>query len=296
MKKLLQKLYPYVTRINRFFRIRSILRKNKEYVVVWIYPHIGDAFYALPYISQFKKIHNVKICLIGNGKYQFLYDLFDGIDKFIFYSERDIFGFCYAHIGPLTRKMLFKNIKNVKYISNDTNLMEKFYPNHGCKTLQAFTKKYMYGLSDEVEILYPEAKAERLNKKPYIIISPYANTVKKMPSDVFTRLIKELSKRYIIYTNVGKGQEKLEGTLELSCGILELANYVAGAEAFIGLRSGICDLIGAMTKTKMFVFFNGYKSRGFASVMDYRKDHDSVVEFYDDDYESYLKTIFTNLK
>ena len=294
MKKILLWIYNQVAKINRFFRIHHILRVNKDYTCVWIYPHIGDAFYALPYISKYKKKNDCNICLIGCKKYKYIYELFTGIDKYYLVDEKTIFGFGLAHIGFFTRRMLIKKIENKSFVSNDYNLMAKLHPNHGCKTFQAFTKKYIYQLGDEV-IDYPKAERKQLNKKPYIIIAPYANTAKKIPSEVFETIIDELGKRYIIYTNVGSGQEKLDGTVALDCGLLDLASYASCAEAFIGLRSGVCDMVGAMTQTKMFVFYNSYKLKSFISVLDYRKDHSTVIEFYDTDYQSYIKEIVNNI-
>lgn len=294
MKKLLSRIYYQVVKINRFFRIRHILFKNRKYTIVWMYPHIGDAFYALPYINRYKEIHNVKICLIGHKKYQFLYDLFEGIDKYYLLDEVGVFGFTVSHIGPLTRRLLFRKIKKGQYISNDYNLMHRLYPNHQCATMQEFTKKYIYQLNDE-PITYPSAHEKKLNNKPYIIISPYAKTAKDVPSDVFETLVKALQKKYVIYSNVTPNQKEVEGTLRLECDILELADYVMGAKAFIGLRSGACDLVGAMTNTKSYIFFNGYKNDGFASVKDYRTNPESVVEFYGADYQAYIETIINDI-
>lgn len=295
MKQILKNIFEKVIKINRFFRICHILNVNRKYTIVWMYPHIGDAFYALPYIKKYKEKNNVEICLIGNKKYKFLYDKFGGIDKYCLLDEIGVFGFTNSHIGPLMRKILFSKIKKNKYVSNDYNLMVQLFPDHKCKTLQEFTKKNIYKLTDE-EITYPVAEKKKLNEKPYIIISPHANTIADIPNEYFDYIIKELGKKYVIYTNVGKNQKELEGTLKLDCGILELADYASCAEAFIGLRSGVCDLVGAMTKTKTFVFFNNYKAGGFASVSDYRNNDNSIVEFYNSDYQSYVEEIVNSIK
>ena len=86
--------------------------------------------------------------------------------------------------------------------------------------------------------------AEDKDKRKTAIISPYAKSVAALPEELWTDMIKDLMKKgYEIYTNVGEGEKPLSGTKPISPKIAETRSAVEQAGLFIGIRSGICDVI-----------------------------------------------------
>ena len=77
-----------------------------------------------------------------------------------------------------------------------------------------------------------------------VILSPYAKSVVALPMELWTGLVQAFRSRgYAVYTNVAGEEQPLTGTLPLSPRINEMKSAVEQAGLFIGLRSGLCDLL-----------------------------------------------------
>lgn len=115
--------------------------------------------------------------------------------------------------------------------------------------------KYVFHLEDDVNLNFPSIwsgidVAKRfaelgLQKGKTVILSPYANTVSELPLVFWTDLAKKLiDMNYTVATNVSKRQEAIPGTVRLEMPLQDLGDYFEYAGNFVGLRSGLCDIIG----------------------------------------------------
>ncbi len=76
------------------------------------------------------------------------------------------------------------------------------------------------------------------------IIAPYAKSVAALPRDLWEGLIADLkSNGYIVFTNIIGDEKPLEGTEGISPKISEMKSAVEQVGLFIGIRSGMCDVI-----------------------------------------------------
>lgn len=77
-----------------------------------------------------------------------------------------------------------------------------------------------------------------------VIFSPYAKSVTALPDNVWESLVeKYLAAGYQCYTNVAGDEVPLAGTKPISPLIAEMQSVVEYAGTFIGIRSGMCDVI-----------------------------------------------------
>ncbi len=83
-----------------------------------------------------------------------------------------------------------------------------------------------------------------IRKGRAVIISPYAKSVTALPGDLWQGIVDDYRIRgYDLFTNVSGDEEPLPGTAPLSPDICEMKSVVERAGIFIGIRSGLCDVI-----------------------------------------------------
>ncbi len=107
----------------------------------------------------------------------------------------------------------------------------------------------VFGLSGDFKPYNPVKltiyeKLEEIPAGNAVILSPYAKSVANLPGEYWELIVEYCSqKSYQVYTNVAKGEKELPGTFRLEVRLSELQSVVERAGIFIGLRSGLCDVI-----------------------------------------------------
>lgn len=77
-----------------------------------------------------------------------------------------------------------------------------------------------------------------------VIFSPYAKSVTSFPDVVWERVVSHYADRgYQCFTNVAGEEKPLAGTTAISPRISEMKSVVERAGTFVGIRSGLCDVI-----------------------------------------------------
>lgn len=131
-------------------------------------------------------------------------------------------------------------------------------------------KENVFGLPLDTELIPPiiepptDFQKQRLHsdyvldKKRTIILTPYANSTKNLEENFWEKLASELiGKGYVLYTNVADPQEKvMAGTAPMVTTFNELIYLAEKVNCFIGLRSGIFDLL-AFTNARLLYIING---------------------------------------
>ncbi len=115
--------------------------------------------------------------------------------------------------------------------------------------LEMIYKYGVFALSKECEPCRPVklGQYEKLSEIPQgkaVILSPHAKSVTNI-GDVYWRQIIQYykEKEYEVYTNVAGEETVLEGTKRLEVPLAQLQSVVERAGIFIGLRSGLCDVL-----------------------------------------------------
>lgn len=156
-----------------------------------------------------------------------------------------------------------------------TNPLEWFRGYKGLEFMQLF-RKFVFGLSDSARPEHPivEDKAEevdnffrknRLEEKNTVVLSPYSNTLADLPDRFWNKVAEALKEMgYVVCTNSnGSTELAVEGTIPVFFP-LDIAPQIVGkAGYFIGIRSGLCDIISGSDAKKIILyhaqerFFNG---------------------------------------
>lgn len=126
--------------------------------------------------------------------------------------------------------------------------------------LEEIYRMGIFGLKDGVKPFQPTAWKEyaelgNLKKGKTAILSPYAKSVPPLPEFIWADIIKDLKNRgYDIFTNTVWADRPLPGTNPISPTISEMKSVVEYAGLFIGIRSGLCDVIRTANCCKIALF------------------------------------------
>lgn len=125
----------------------------------------------------------------------------------------------------------------------------------------------------------------RLKKGKTILISPYANTTSKIPEDVWKSIIAKLiDNGYDVVTNIGTDEEEpLDNTIGLFIPYKYLIDFVNKAGGFIGVRSGLCDIISSTAAVMCVLYpeescFMNSSMYGYFSLQKMGLKQDNIME------------------
>lgn len=92
-----------------------------------------------------------------------------------------------------------------------------------------------------------------------VIFAPYAKSVIALEPRIWEEAVAYYKgKGYQCYTNVAQGQQALPGTTAISPPISKLCSVVEQAGTFIGIRSGLCDVIQEAKAKKIALYPDYY--------------------------------------
>ena len=87
------------------------------------------------------------------------------------------------------------------------------------------------------------------------VLSPYAKSVPALPRGTWEKVVESLRKKgYRCYTNVAGAEKPLPGTKPLCLTVSEIREAVERAELFIGIRSGLCDVLREVSCRKIALY------------------------------------------
>ena len=89
---------------------------------------------------------------------------------------------------------------------------------------------------------YPDLKS--ISKGNAVIFSPYAKSVTALPAEFWVGAVQHYKEKgYQCFTNVAGEEQPLPGTLEIRPAIAEIQSVAEHAGTFMGIRSGLCDVL-----------------------------------------------------
>lgn len=94
-----------------------------------------------------------------------------------------------------------------------------------------------------------------LNEGKTAILSPYAKSARDLPDGFWEELAERLiDKGYTVCTNIAGSEQAIEGTIPLAAPLEQIFDLVEKCGVFIGLRSGLCDLISGAHAEKIILY------------------------------------------
>lgn len=99
------------------------------------------------------------------------------------------------------------------------------------------------------------AGLEKIREGRAVILSPYAKSVAALPAKIWQDLVSDYKEQgYQVFTNAAGDEMPLAGTESISPAIREMKSVVERAGTFIGIRSGICDVIRTANCRKIALY------------------------------------------
>ena len=123
-----------------------------------------------------------------------------------------------------------------------------------------------------------------------VLISPYSGTLGQIPMTVCTKLSEELTENgFSVCTNVATGEMSIPGTSGLLIPYDQVVDFVNRACYFVGMRSGLCDIISSSDARMVIVhredlasYFSlqrmGIKTDNILELIREEETDDSMVE------------------
>jgi len=209
---------------------------------------LGDIFFAMSYLPYFLEKRNIGKCVvgvIGNACAQ----------------AAELFGLENVYIETFTQKDMDELIQACLYTRDSSffiahqdrpyvvNLHRALYVK--CIPLEQIYCCGVFGLPADTNPVKPKAEKQRqyiglqdICKGKTVILSPYAKSVTVLPERIWQDIVQYYKgKGYQCFTNAVGDEQALKGTLKISPAICELQSVAEYAGTFIGIRSGICDVL-----------------------------------------------------
>ena len=263
--------------IEKLSRIKS---EHKDYFLVLCpFPALGDVYFCMSYLKPYLNMagrEKCLVCVVGNPQKQ----------------VTEIFG--YADVQKLDQKDMDEVIQAVIYTSDSdcfiahqdrpyvVDLHRALYKK--CIPLETVYKCGIFGLPQDTEpvrpirwekFVYPDGDSligtdkdltddktddhKAVNGGKMVILSHYAKSVASLPENLWSDMVDDLTSHgYDIYTNVVGDEKPLPGTKGISPRIAEMKSAVEQAELFIGIRSGMCDVIRTAAGRKIALYPDYY--------------------------------------
>lgn len=142
-------------------------------------------------------------------------------------------------------------------------------------------QQLVFGFDENERYVNQENKADLSDLQKYVeeydiqegtsvIFAPYANTITKIPVAEWEKMVREYKEKgYKTYTNgFGEAEPAINGTELIQVPFNIIKEVVSYAGTFVGLRSGLCDIVAGSTARKIIYYPQGILF-GSCSTYDY---------------------------
>lgn len=231
------------------------------FLIICPFSALGDVYYTmayLPYYLKEKKISHYALVTVGRACADVVRMFGCGAPAVLDQKDMD----------ELVQAVLFTGAQDAFISHHDrpyTNLlMRALYVK-----LIPFEQIYrcgVFGLEPACRPYIPTVRREfpekdRIPQGRAVILAPYAKSVAGIRSEVWEKIISYYKKKeYQVYTNVIGEEAALPGTEPLTAKLSEFQSAIEHAGTFIGVRSGLCDVIRAASCRKIVLFPDCYYS------------------------------------
>jgi hypothetical protein len=170
-------------------------------------------------------------------------------------------------------------------------------------------RRFVFDLDDNVPFILPPEKdysreiddlfqKHNLIKGKTVVLSPYSNTLFDLPDDVLDAIVSHCKQQGLIpVTNCAGAEKPVKGTDAIFFPLNQAIAFMNAAGYFVGVRSGLCDIISSSACTKVIIYEKGglfYKSTHFDYFSLKRMglcDDANEIEYSDDNKYECLKII-----
>lgn len=225
--------------------VRELERKYPGYFRIFCpFSALGDLYFCMSYLPYFLRKRGRKdyiMCVAGSACAK-VAELFDDCPVEVM-GQKELDAMIQAELYMQDREAFIAHQDRPYVVNLSGALYRKKIP------LEKIYCCGVFGLPQDTEPVVPArwndyADLAAIEKDRAVILSPYAKSVTALPAKIWEDIILDYRKRgFQIFTNVAGDETPLPGTIAISPGISELKSVVERAGTFIGLRSGICDVL-----------------------------------------------------
>lgn len=252
---------------------------------------LGDIYIMMSYLPYYLAKKNKKkcvICVVGNacsqvaglfGRCSKDHNLCNDIEYTIeVFTQRDI--------DETIQAVIYTEDKNSFIAHQDrpyvVNLHKALYVKK--ISLQTMYCCGVFGLCRDTIPYEPACyeeypKLDEIPKGRAVILSPYAKSVTNLSDELWDEIIESyINLGYICYTNVVGDERPLRRTIPISPKISQIRSVVEWAGTFVGIRSGLCDVIKTANARKIALYpdYNYCDTKWKAIDIYYLDDWDNI--------------------
>lgn len=246
-----------IKRLIRGFQILDELREDYPdyYIAVCPYNAMGDVYEAMRYFPVYrekKQISQFAVIVQGSAARQ-VAEMF-GVENIVDFDPEQM--------DELQQAVIYRQNDMAEILHHDrpfyTNLVVRL-ADHCKVTFDELYRIGVYGLSvDETgmtPIRRPPKEFSELVKGKSVILAPYARSIISMSNEFWIEKVKELSARgFYVYTNVVGEEKPIDGTEPVTYAVSDMINAVEYGGRFVGIRSGLCDIVQSADCEKEVIY------------------------------------------
>lgn len=253
-----------INRMNK--RVERGIEKLKEFKIKYSnsffflcpFSALGDIYFMLSYLPYFiekREIRNCMIAVIGNACASVV-RLFGNYNVEIL-EQKDMDGLIQASLYIGDKNIFIPHQDRPYVVDLHKALYVKQIPLEqiyccGVFGLPIDTKPYEPTEFCDYELL------SQIEAGRSVILSPYAKSVTLLEDSIWEQIVKECEDRgYQCYTNVVGDEKPLPNTKAISPKLSEIKSVVERAGVFVGIRSGLCDVLRT-ANAKMIALYPDY--------------------------------------
>ena len=252
---------------------------------------LGDIYLCMSYLPAYQKKmgYEKAILFVPSNACANVVRLFEGYESEV-YKQKELDAIIQAVIYTGDKRCYIAHQDRPYVVSLHKALYVKKIP------LETIYCCGVFGLPKNTTPAVPNnwesyTKLDDIKEGKTAILSPYAKSVTSLSEKLWNDIVTDLKSRgYTVYTNVAGDEKPLEGTDLISPKINEMKSVVEKAGLFIGIRSGICDVIRTADCMKIALYPDYYYCDTKWKAIDmYAIDGFRNIEVKDDDTWEDLK-------
>ncbi len=242
---------------------------NLDRLFLCPYPGTGDVYMACAYLPRYlenNRISDFILLVIGNACKR-VAELFENLNVISITKEQSdellhFWEFCGEN--TVLKPLLYWGWRTKKYLYADHYPQISFAEMFLYDVFEFESRpKITLPMQDEIDSVREAFNIAGLEEGKSVIIAPYAGSfISDISEQVWAKIVKTLqNKGFNVYTNCSNDQEKpIEGSTKVFFSYCQAIPFVELAGYFIGIRSGLCDVISSAKCRKVILYEDAFNA------------------------------------
>ena len=236
--------------------IKDLKSRYKDALIVFCpFNALGDIYFCMSYLPEFLRKRGIKdyaVCVPGKGC-SGVAELF-GADHVEVFEQKELDAAIQAVIHSQDERCFIAHQDRPYVVNLHKTLKLKKIP------LEKVYCCGIFGLPIDTLPAKPYRWKEwqdlgKICEGKAVVLSPYAKSVTPLPERIWEAIVDDYTAQgYQLFTNVSGDEEPLAGTIALRASLCEMKSILERAGTFIGIRSGLCDVVRTANCRKIALY------------------------------------------